>query len=807
MKFKKLFCPLLLTGFTLILICLALPDGFLWGSNVDWLSQHVGIAEHMRQLIWDQKTLLPDFSPLGGGSNGFQLAYYGYLRPDILLACLLPWISAKTILIVYAATGMIASVNLCYYWLKRQGFETFFCFLGSFLVACAACFFQTHRQIMFVNYLPFLFLALLSIDRYLERKKKLGLVISLFLIFIHSFYFSISCMAVCFIYLLYRKRDLRTVLYYALSCALAVGLAGALLLPTGLVILNNAKDGGSAVLENIWSVDFSLKALWYHHYGCGLTVVCGYALLASIFRKKTRPLALTIFLCFFLNICSYLLNGTLYVRSKIFIPFLPLVILLSVMELQALYKKEVKPNFILAVLLAVMIAYFQDNRMYVVDAVVLLAFLIAVTFRRSPAYYLLLCVMPPLIWLQTSEKEQFVPKDHMQKSAFAKNELEDFYKDNNYRFDIYTAPYTNANFTPVSGMKRTSMYSSTMNSGYSHFFYDIMKNPISIRNRTALLPGPDPFFEYLMGIRYVEAPKEQVSAGYKIYKEKNGFVLAENLSVLPAAYVSYRTISEKAFDKLDFPEALEAITGNTVVKGASSETLTSAFREEKLDVSPAPDTDRPLIEKDGNEYEITADHETTMELDLKTPIRNQIAVLSFDIENHKSRDAAITINGTRNKLSGKNAPYPNGNNNFTYFLSSSETLDTLKIVFTKGNYTVSNLKVWIMDIDDFPKRDIEPLRSADTSGKDILNGTVTTDKDGYFVTSLPLQKGYEAQVDGKKVNIENVDKAFVGFPLEKGSHEIKITFHAPGKSIGLVMSLVSLVLLFILAFRERRYNE
>lgn len=68
-------------------------------------------------------------------------------------------------------------------------------------------------------------------------------------------------------------------------------------------------------------------------------------------------------------------------------------------------------------------------------------------------------------------------------------------------------------------------------------------------------------------------------------------------------------------------------------------------------------------------------------------------------------------------------------------------------------------------------------------------------KNGYFVTSYTFSKGYIVCVDGKEVAPVQVNKAFLGFPLQKGAHEIQIEFHAPGKSLGAALSLVAFALL------------
>ena len=52
-------------------------------------------------------------------------------------------------------------------------------------------------------------------------------------------------------------------------------------------------------------------------------------------------------------------------------------------------------------------------------------------------------------------------------------------------------------------------------------------------------------------------------------------------------------------------------------------------------------------------------------------------------------------------------------------------------------------------------------------------------KDGYFVTSIPFDKGFKITVDNKKIKPLKINKAFLGFKLEEGKHNISIEYIAP----------------------------
>ena len=188
---KKRIYPLALIFFFFILTAVIVPEGAVFGSHTDWLSQHATLAETIRSACLEQHTLLPSWIDLGGGSNGYQFAYYGFLRPDILTGCLLPQVPMIQILTYYMLAVYLVSVLLCYVWLRSENLPPVLAFTGSVLFMTAGCLFHMHRQVMFVNYLPFLFLVFLCV-----RKKQIRwLPLCMCLICLSSFYFAISAFA------------------------------------------------------------------------------------------------------------------------------------------------------------------------------------------------------------------------------------------------------------------------------------------------------------------------------------------------------------------------------------------------------------------------------------------------------------------------------------------------------------------------------------------------------------------------------------------------------------------------------------
>ncbi|MFR5148617.1 MAG: YfhO family protein [Ruminococcus sp.] len=146
-----------------------------------------------------------------------------------------------------------------------------------------------------------------------------------------------------------------------------------------------------------------------------------------------------------------------------------------------------------------------------------------------------------------------------------------------------------------------------------------------------------------------------------------------------------------------------------------------------------------------------------------------ILLLSFDVKYNGEKDMSITINGIRNRLSGSEAPYPNNNDTFYYMISSNEDMDALDIMFSKGEYKLTNIKAYTLPLSLLFHPGLVAFQEKEVSGKEILNGSIDMPKDGYFVTSYTFSKGYIVCVDGKEVAPVQVNKAFLGFPLQRGA--------------------------------------
>ena len=307
-----------------ILFVLCVSTYSMYGSKLDWLSQHVSLADYFRQT----KQLLPDsFANLQGQTNAFSFSYYGLLRPDVLISYLFPNIPTCFFIISYTTLLWSSTGLLCYYWLRNKGYKDTICFFSSICCICANCFFQSHQQIMFIEILPFLFLSLILIDKNKRQWISLCICMALF----HNYFYTPGMILIL---LLYDYDQNKTIKDMMVPIVLGVGLGAVLWLPTGYLILNNHKSVVQTNLFDLLLPNFTLKGFVYDSYGCGLTVISWIALFQGIQFEKTRKLSILLIFMFVFPIFSYILNGTLYARTKILVLCLPLVLMILAYWLQ-----------------------------------------------------------------------------------------------------------------------------------------------------------------------------------------------------------------------------------------------------------------------------------------------------------------------------------------------------------------------------------------------------------------------------------------------------------------------------------------
>lgn len=86
------------------------------------------------------------------------------------------------------------------------------------------------------------------------------------------------------------------------------------------------------------------------------------------------------------------------------------------------------------------------------------------------------------------------------------------------------------------------------------------------------------------------------------------------------------------------------------------------------------------------------------------------------------------------------------------------------------------------------------LGSFVADGK-YFTGTISNEKEGFLLLTIPDQDGWEVYVDGKKTETINGDYGFLAVKIAAGNHEVKAVYHIPYMKQGAVVSILGALLL------------
>lgn len=111
----------LVTAFILGIVFLITGSDYIYGSSVDWLSQHSVLPDYFRQSFYDTGRLFPEFNlNLGAGQNAYNFSYYGFMNPIILISYFLPNVQMALYISISSIVVVLLSIYIFYFWLKSH---------------------------------------------------------------------------------------------------------------------------------------------------------------------------------------------------------------------------------------------------------------------------------------------------------------------------------------------------------------------------------------------------------------------------------------------------------------------------------------------------------------------------------------------------------------------------------------------------------------------------------------------------------------------------------------------------------------
>ena len=881
----------------------------VFGAKVDWISQHSVIPDYFRKQFYATGKLFPEFAMnLGGGQNIYNYSYYGLYSPLFLLSYALPFVKMSTYVIVMEILCLIASVLLLYLWLNRKGFGRAVSFAVAvifLLTGPMIC--QSYSQIMFVNYMPFLILAMMGVDRYFEKRSSGLLAVSTFLMIMTSFYFSIGGMLALVIYGIhcYRrklegKNERATVkgflcegMRFLLPMIFAVMASGVLLVPTAFALIGRSSgesSGGNAnaeslsvllgsgnatkILKGLFFPQLRLSGVFYSPYGLGFGTLMLTVLVATMFGRRwsDRVMAWIIAIVAGVPVFVYILNGGLYLRDKALIPLIPLFCYMLAMYLKKVSCEEFSWVGCIPYVVTMELIYIGRNQegmeklwsflmteSQIMFGCYLAAGVIKEVWRKRKQTIwrargtVLILAGSMAVFLAVFDNQYAKEKQEMLDTTFYKQVTDSkiadavqtatveakkdggFYRTVQLGNDDENA--ANLNRVWNTDQYISSIYSSSYNKAYQNFRKDTFGLEQPYRNFLMQSEESNPIYARFMGEKYIVTKSKM--KGIRLLGVSGEWKIYENESAAPIIYGTSQLMSEKDYSKLEYPYNQTLLLEKVVVPKSTAKQADSGQQANSIETvdnlhnAVLQFGENSCISETDGGYHIYAKKDTKVKAEIVSQIDinsvntvntvntenvgenvkvanetkkvsgNRVLMLRFKVKNLKpSKDLTIWVNGNRNKLSAKQRVYYNDNTTFTYAVALDSDENQVEVTFGKGKYNLSDVEAYVTTLPGTELYESEFLQNDTKTKGNVIAGSLTMQKSGYLITSIPYDSGFEIQVDGKPATSEKVNTAFLGCKVNEGEHDIVITYHAPGLAAGKVMSFVGMIGFLILSVLE-----
>lgn len=131
----------------------------------------------------------------------------------------------------------------------------------------------------------------------------------------------------------------------------------------------------------------------------------------------------------------------------------------------------------------------------------------------------------------------------------------------------------------------------------------------------------------------------------------------------------------------------------------------------------------------------------------------------------------------------------------------------LEFRFRSDKVDLSHVGLYRLEVDQIQKvlekRKAQGLQVEKFSNTHIVGSVDITDDSQFMLTSIPYSAGWKVKVDGKDVPTSKTWNSLLSFPITSGQHKVEFVFSQKGTLLGLILSLISITILYI----DRKYNQ
>ena len=677
--------------------------------------------------------------------------------------------------------------------------------------------FTTHYffQPMWLDSILALPLLLVGIDKFI-KKRKIGLYgFSLFYIIVTNYYFGFMACLFSGIFFLYQEMSTRSIHKYAKKIGkdtlVFIGISLLVILSTSFVLLEVVKEipeyarsttefmNGESFyfhgnirefLENFFfgatkDIDFLNADGFYLYMGLLPFVLLVLYFFNPSFSKKKKWLLLGIIGILYLSVAGNYINYAWTAFSKpqffngrfvfFFNFFFLWIAMQSLMHISSLRKKDyLWVTFLFTILFAWSFIQHQDNFFLYINFIPVLIYLFLLFIIDNQKVYIPLilvtiscaemtaCTMFATSDYSFTSKEDYQHQNKVYQEIIA--EIQEHDDSPFYRIETTdTVPYNGPIYYHYHGI---DVFLSTITNDSTDFFIHLGYGSGNTKKNTISYYSVNEVIDSLLGVKYaifldsIEVPSNYQFITSKTFGESTVRIY-QNPQALPLGFMVY-------------PNILEVSTNLNAFQYQSD--IFKAMTNHTKEIY----TNIPLVEVEGDYF-----FEQTQSA--------KICFYTAIDSSHGYTNFTYYVNGSKlSKVKDLEIAcldnFYDHNVELSYMnLNDSEHLGTFAAYYSPHEFDVA-----IEELQKNPWQ-IEVFQD------DYIQGTVEVPEEkNILFTTIPYDSNWQVSIDGKKVDTIKLLDNVIGVEVEQGTHTITFQYVPKRFYIGLIVSILSLLSLFLI---------
>lgn len=825
-------------------------DGRIAFNCTDGQMQFLPALKYIRQLIIDWAMSLThgvrytfpmyEWTLAMGDDTIATLNYYGLGNPLYLFSALvsesyLPYFF-NFLLYFQIYLGGIAFIALAD--AHDSGKSAYSYAVGALVYSLSGFTYQSYLYYNFAHAMILIPLMLLGTHRSLAGKKKGMLCTAVFLFALCGFYFlyigSIS-VAVYAIYMLIKDRVKTKEAVFKIKDLIAeyiIGIGGAsfLFVPAviGYLNSNRVKILDIRFFGSLTEIGSFFTNLIFPSYDgfsqvLSISAIGVFTLIWIIFSKgnlnKKIMILLMLFCANFLPVSFIMSGGSYYNRWQIvliiYAAYLT-VMFWDEIENLSLIQKAASVAFLLCLGLYGKKMSILDHQRFGIAirscviivgmAILVLPFFTKIKREKFGRSLMFAIIAMTVIWGWRHLAYDRVLSEIYERETIAeliKDGEEDFYRIENER--TAQEPFTAMNLGFDQGFYGLSGYFSILNSNYTRALREWNVNESDDYHTYGLYKRA--VLESLSATKYLVLKNEvnmKVPYGYAVINETDdgAWVLCENKNVLPLAYTYKKVFDEDRYSEMNGFEKQQVMMQAAAVEDYHGNINVSSDYVDHIRKNLYNITEIRDAAISANEVFVQRGGMIKLSASLKRDCENYLILRKGNCR----FDVAFSDNKYPNDMVA--ALYDDGTVGVSLGYADWNPVEELTLTFREeGAFNIDDLELCYYDFSGY-EENIKELKGGVESVQVYANkikSKVNVEYGSIVCIAAPYSEGWSAFVDGATANIYKMNDMFMGIEVQKGVHEIELSYVTPGIELGGGISALSLLISILYLIRRKIY--